>query len=87
MLIIHQNGNQVVVEIKKLDNYFNKEFLAYEFVFDNKVVYIKKYLIKKVLLVKSKQLLWNKTKDVRMVNNQQDYAKMYVLSDIEKNGF
>ena len=87
MLIIHRNGNQVVVEIKKLDNYFNKEFLSYEFVFDDKVVYIKKYLIKKVLLVKSKQLLWNKTKDVRMVNNQQDYAKMYVLSDIEKNGF
>lgn len=87
MLIIHQNGNQVVVEIKKLDNYFNKEFLLYEFVFDDKVVYIKKYLIKKVLLVNSKQLIWNKTKDVRMVNNQQDYSKMYVLSDIEKNGF
>ena len=87
MLIIHQNGNQVVVEIKKLDNYFNKDFLSYEFVFDDKVVYVKKYLIKKVLLVKSKQLIWSKTKDVRMVNNQQDYAKMYVLSDIEKNGF
>ena len=70
-----------------MDNYFNKEFLSYEFVFDNKVVYIKKYLIKKVLLVKSKELIWSKTKDVRMVNNQQDYAKMYVLSDIERNGF